>query len=42
MSKPISFQTIHFSISTQFKCVSTLIAKNIYFYFKLLSLIKQF
>ena len=42
MLKTVPFQTIQFSISMQFKCKYSLIVKNIYFYFKLLSLVKQF
>ena len=35
MSKPVPFQTIQFSISTQFNCEK-------HFYFKLFSLVKNF
>ena len=41
MSKTVQFQTIQFSISTQFKCKYSLIVKK-HFYFKLFNLIKQF
>ena len=37
----VLFQTIQFSMSTQFKCKYSLIVKNIS-YLKLFSLIKQF
>ena len=41
MSKTVQFQTIQFSISTQFKCNYTLIVKK-HFYFQPFSLVKQF
>ena len=41
MSKTVPSQAIQFSISTQFKCKYSLIVKK-HFYFKLLSLVKQF
>ena len=41
MSKTVQFQTIQFSISMQFKCKYSLIAKK-HFYFKLFSVVKQF
>ena len=40
MSKTVQFQTIQFSTSAQFKC--TFILSQKYFYFKLISLVKQF
>ena len=41
MSKTVQFQTIQFSISTQFKCKYSLIVKK-NFYFELFSLVEQF
>ena len=39
--KIVQFQTIQFSISTQFKCKYSLIVKK-HFYFKLYGLVKHF